>query len=159
MSNIEILRYKNHKFMFIDGRLWMWDTPEERELQKELGEQAFGDVLIAGYGFGILTEFSMKNPKVNSLTTVEKYQEVIEKMKEFSKIYGKIIIGDFYTLSENQKFDCIISDIWPDIDAKFLKDYVKFKKKAKKLLKRNGLILAYGKDFFEYLLKNKVKKS
>ncbi|MEM4703431.1 MAG: hypothetical protein QXP53_03045, partial [Candidatus Pacearchaeota archaeon] len=70
-------------------------------------------------------------------------------------IYGKIIISDFYDLSENQKFDCIIGDILPDIDAEFLKDYIKFKKKSQKLLKKNGKILAWGKDYFEFLLKKK----
>ncbi|MCX8194023.1 MAG: hypothetical protein N3G19_01535 [Candidatus Pacearchaeota archaeon] len=153
---IEILEYKNHKFMFINSYLWMWDTQQERRLQKDLAKKAFGDVLIAGYGFGILTKFLLKNPKVKSVTTVEKYKEVIDKMKELEgKIYGKILIKDFYDLPENKKYDCIIGDIWPDIDVKFLKDYVKFKKKAQKLLKKNGKILAWGKDFFEYLLKNR----
>lgn len=139
--------------MFINDYLWMWDTPQETKLQKELAQKAFGDVLVAGYGLGILPKFLIKNPKVKSVTTIEKYKEVIEKMKEFNKIYGKIIISDFYDFPENQKFDCIIGDIWPDIDAKFLKEYIKFKKKSQKLLKKNGEILAWGKDYFEYLLK------
>jgi spermidine synthase len=133
----------------------MWDTPQERELQKDLAKQASGDVLVAGYGFGILTKFLLKNPKVKSVTTVEKYKEVIEKMREFGLIYGKIIMKDYYDLPEDKKYDYVIGDIWPDIDAKFLKDYIKFKNKAKKLLRSNGKILAWGKDFFEYLIKNK----
>ncbi|MEM4152632.1 MAG: hypothetical protein QXK80_00715 [Candidatus Pacearchaeota archaeon] len=76
-------------------------------------------------------------------------------MRKCDKIYGKVIISDFYDLPENQKFDCIIGDIWPDIDARFLKDYVKFKNKAQKLLKKNGKILAWGKDYFEFLLKKR----
>lgn len=155
---IEILHHKKHKFMFIDDCLWMLDTPQEKDLQKELANKSFGNVLVAGYGFGILTEFLLKNPKVESVTTVEKHKEVIKKMKTFGKIYGKIIINNFYDLPENKKYDCIIGDIWPEIDTKFLKDYVKFKRKAKKLLKKKGVILAWGKDFFEYLLQ-KVKKS
>ena len=152
MKKIEILDYKGHKFMFIDGYLWMWDIPRERNLQKDLANKAFGNVLIAGYGFGILTEYCLKNPKVKSVTTVEKYREVIDKMKEYGKIFGKIIINDFYELSENQKFDCVIGDIWPDIDAEFLTDYVNFKNKSEKLLNRDGLLLAWGKDYYEFLL-------
>ena len=155
MTKIKILQHKNHKFMFIDDYLWMWDVPQEKEIQEDLAKQASGDVLVAGYGFGILTKFLLKNSKVRSVTTVEKFKEVIEKMKEFGPIHGKIIIWDYYNLPEDKKFDCIIGDIWPDIDAKFLKDYVKFKKKAEKLLKNNGKILAWGKDFFEYLIKTK----
>lgn len=155
MVKIEILNHKKHKFMFINNRLWMWDTPEERDAEKELADKSFGNVLVAGYGFGILTKALLKNPKVKSVTTVEKYKEVIEKMKEFGPIYGKIILGDFYDFPEDKKFDCVIGDIYPDIDRVFLKDYIKFKKKAEKLVKKNGIILAWGKEFFEYLIKNK----
>ncbi|MBI4215033.1 hypothetical protein HY546_03475 [archaeon] len=70
-------------------------------------------------------------------------------------VQGKIVIGDFYRLPETKKFDCVIGDIWPDIDPMFLKDYVRFKRKAQKLLKRNGKIIAWGGDFFEYLLSKK----
>ena len=152
---IEIVRHTNHRFMFIDGYLWMWDTPQEKLLQEELAKQAYGDVLVAGYGFGILTQAILKNPKVKSVTTAEKYNEVIKKISESGRVYGKIIISDFYKLPEKQKFDCVAGDIWPDIDSGFLDDYVKFKKKSKKLLKKNGKILAWGKDYFEYLLRQK----
>ncbi|MCG2827198.1 MAG: hypothetical protein L6265_11470 [Thermoplasmatales archaeon] len=155
MAKIEILQHKNHRFMWLDNYLWMWDTPQEKELQKELSDQSFGDVLVAGYGFGILPEYLSKNPKVKSVTTIEKYPEVIDKMKEAGQIHGKIIIDDFYNISEDKKYDCVVGDIWPDIAVKFLKDYLKFKSKAKKLLKKNGIILAWGKDFFEYLEQKK----
>ncbi len=133
----------------------MWDTPQEIKLQEDLAKKAFGDVLVAGYGLGILPKFLIKNPKVKSVTIAEKYKEIIEKMKKSEKINGKIIISNFYDLPESQKFDCIIGDIWPDIDIKFLKDYVKFKNKSQKLLKKKGKILAWGKDYFEFLLKKK----
>lgn len=155
MAKIEILSHKNYKFLFINNDLWMWDTPRERELQKNIAKKAFGDVLVVGYGFGIIVEFLIKNPKIKSITIVEKYEEIIKKMKKPNKIYGKIVINDFYKLSEAQKFDCIIGDIWQDIDTEFLKDYIQFKKKARRLLKKNGKILAWGGDYFEYLLKNK----
>lgn len=153
MNKVEILQHKGYRFMFLDDYLWMWDTPQEKDLQKNLAKKAFGNVLVVGCGFGILTKFVLKNPKVKSVVTIEKYKEVVEKMKELDSIPGKIIIDDFYNLPESKKFDCVIGDIWPDIDSKFLKDYVKFKKKAQKLLKKNGKVFAWGKEFFEYLLK------
>lgn len=138
--------------MYLDDYLWMWDTPQEKELQQELASQAYGDVLVAGYGFGLLQKDLMKNPKVKSVTTVEKYQEVMDKIEEISgRIYGNIIIGDFFDIDEEKKYDCVIGDIWPDIAAKFLDDYLKFKNKSLKVLKENGIILAWGKEFFEYL--------
>ena len=156
MAKIDILKYNEYVFMWLNGYLWMWDTPQERELQKELAEKAYGDVLVAGYGLGIVQEYLLKNPKVKSITTLEEYKEDVEKCKElFGKIYGKVIIKNFYKYKGRKKFDCVIGDIWPDISAKFLKDYVKFEKKSKEVLKKNGKILAWGQDYFEYLLKNK----
>ncbi len=141
---IEVLNHKKHSFIFINNLLWMWDTPQERSLQKELAKKAYGDVLVAGYGLGIVTEFLTKNPKVKSITTVEKYKEILDKVSESKKIYGNVIISDFYNVSEYKKYDCVIGDIWPEIDALYLKDYIKFKKKAEKLLKDSGNILAWG---------------
>ncbi|MFH1111518.1 MAG: hypothetical protein V1712_00410 [Patescibacteria group bacterium] len=157
-KKVEILQHKGHKFMWLNNYLWMWDTPQEKELQKELAKKAYGEVLVVGYGFGLLPMYLLKNKKVKSVTTVEKYKEVIDKMKEMSgQIYGKIMLNDFYKVSASKKYDCVIGDIWPDIAAKFLKDYVRFNKKAKKLLKKDGVILAWGKEFFEYLLEKKAK--
>ena len=155
MTKIDILEHKGSRFLWLDDYLWMWDTEQEKELQKELANEAHGDVLVAGYGFGLLSEYLLQNPKVKSVTTIEKYEEVIEKMKEFGKIHGEIIIGDYYGLLGDRKYDCIIGDIWPDISKKFLGDYVKFKEKARKLLNEDGTVLAWGKEFFEYLLEKK----
>lgn len=157
MARVEILQHKGHRFMYLDDYLWMWDTPQEKALQQELANGAYGDVLVAGYGLGLLPEYLLKNPKVKSVTTVEKYQEVIDKMKEMSgQIFGEIIIGDFFDIDEGKKYDCVIGDIWPDIAAKFLNDYLKFKNKSLKVLKENGVILAWGKEFFEYLESQKL---
>ncbi len=152
MVKIEIVQVKNHKFLFLDDYLWMWDLPQEQELQRDIANQAFGNVLVAGYGLGIVIKHLLENPKVKSVTTVEKYQEVIDKMKEFEDIHGKVIIGDFYELPENRRYDCVIGDIWAEIDRRFLEDYRTFKEKAQKLVKPTGLILGWGKDYFEYLL-------
>ena len=127
----------------------------ERELQGKLAKQAYGDVLVAGYGFGLIVEALLKNPRVKSITSVEKCREVLDAV---GKTYGKVILWDFYDSPEDKKYDCVIGDIWQDIDPLFLKDYKKFKAKASKLLKKDGKILAWGQDFFEYLLKLKYDK-
>lgn len=152
MAKIEIVEIKNHRLLFLDECLWMWDFPNEQELQRDVVNQAFGEVLVAGYGFGIATKYLLENPKVKSVTSVEKYPEVIEKMRKFGEIYGKIIINDFFKLSEDKKYDCVVGDIWQEIDQRFVDNYRKFKEKAQKLVKPNGLILGWGKDYFEYLL-------
>ena len=157
MNNIEILQHKGHRFMYLDDYLWMWDTPQEKELQKELADQSYGDVLVAGYGFGLLPEYLLANRKVKTITTIEIYQEVIDKMREISgQIYGDVVVGDYFEINEDKKYDCVVGDIWPDITAKFLDDYLKFKSKATRLLKKDGIVLAWGKDYFEYLDEKKL---
>ncbi|MBU2635096.1 class I SAM-dependent methyltransferase [Patescibacteria group bacterium] len=127
----------------------MWDIPIEREIQKNIAIQAFGDVLVAGYGLGIVQEYLIKNPKVKSLLTIEKLKEVVVLAeKNYGRIYGNIEIGDFFTYSPKRQFDCVIGDIWEEITSECLKDYKEFESKAKNLLKPNGRIFAWGSRFF-----------
>lgn len=156
MSKVEIIKQKGHNFLWVDDYLWMWDIPEERKDQEEIAQQAFRDVLMAGYGLGLVQEYLLENEKVNSLLSIEEFKEVIEECKKvYGKIYGKIEIGDFYDYFPSQKFDCIIGDIWPDQALRHIEDYIKFKNKAKILLKEGGKILGWGMDYFEYLLESK----
>ena len=152
MAKIEIVQHKNHKFLFIDDYLWMWDLPHEKELQRDIAKQGFGDVLVAGYGFGLVTKYLLENPKVTSVTTVEKNQEVLDQIQRFGPLQGKVVIADFFELPEDTKYDNVIGDIWAEIDARFLSDYIKFKDKAQRLLKTDGQVLGWGSDYFEYLL-------
>lgn len=151
---IEILKQKGYNFLWIDKYLWMWDIPAEQEAQKNIANKAYGNVLIAGYGLGIIQKYLTQNPKVTLIKTIEKHYEIIEMCKkEYKKIYGCIEYSNFYDYNTTFKFDCIIGDIWEDILPRCLKDYKKFKNKAKTLLKSDGKILAWGKDFYEYLIK------
>ena len=122
------------------------------KIAKRSGPTRFWWCFDGRVGFGFVTKFLLENPKVKSVTTVEKYPEIIAKMSEFGPIYGEIIISEFYNLPEDKKFDCVVGDIVVEIDARFLDDYVQFKQKAQKLIKPNGVVLAWGKDYFEYLL-------
>ena len=103
MKKVDICCFKKHRFMFVNRYLWMWDTPQEKELQEDLAKQAFGDVLVAGYGLGLVQKYLLNNKKVKTITTVELYKEVIEKMKRIEKIRGEVIIGDYYKLLEDKK--------------------------------------------------------
>lgn len=155
---VEILKQKGYRFLWINDYLWMWDIPIEQKMQKKIADECYGDVLIAGYGLGIVQRCLTKRLKVNSITTIEKYPEVtVACQKEYGKIYGSVIHGDFYNqIPSDEKFDCIIGDIWEEITPENLKKYKRFKNKAKQFLKPNGKIFAWGKDYFEYLIKEKT---
>lgn len=150
---VEILRQKGHRFLWVDGYLWMWDLPVERKAQKEVADKAHGEVLVAGYGLGLVQQYLTENPKVKSVLSLEISNNVIEAVKEeYGRLYGEVEIGDFYKFNSGREFDYVIGDVWEDLVAESLPEYQKFKAKAQTLLKPNGKILAWGQDFFEYML-------
>ena len=152
MPKVEILKQNGFNFLWIDNCLWMWDIPVEQRAQKQIANQAYGDVLVAGYGLGVVQRYLSKNPKVTSITTVEKLSAVIkESKKAYGKIYGQVVIKDFYRYKSKNKFDCVIGDVWADILPEGLGQYRKFEKKAKLLVRRDGKVLAWGQDFFKAL--------
>jgi len=157
---VEILQQKGYHFLWVDDYLWMWDIPAELEIQQDIANQCYGDVLIAGLGLGVVQRLLQYNPRVNldEMLTIEKYREVYEAYDEYGfDMIGGIHIGDFNEAiagcdPDDHKFDCVVGDIWPEISPKYLSDYIKFKSKAQEFLKPNGKILAWGIDYYEYLL-------
>jgi len=159
MSEIKIKKQEGHDFLYIKGDLWMTTNPWEKRLQKYIAEQAHGDVLIAGYGLGVVQKFLQESRLVSSVTSVEINPEIMALCEErYRKIHGRVILGDFYKFPENIKYDCVIGDIAQEMDSQFLEDYKMFKEKAEKLIKPEGKILAWGQDFFEYLIEKEKGK-
>ena len=152
-DNVEIKEQNGHKFLWINDELWMWDIPVERKLQKDIADAAYGEVLVAGYGLGLVQKYLLENKNVSLVVTVEKMPKVINECERvYGKLYGDVLIGDFFTYPENTQFDCVIGDIWSDIVPECLEDYKKFKAKATGLVKEDGKILAWGQDYFEFLI-------
>uniref|UniRef100_A0A6H1ZUQ9 Methyltransferase n=1 Tax=viral metagenome TaxID=1070528 RepID=A0A6H1ZUQ9_9ZZZZ len=150
---IEIIKQNGFNFLWINNYLWMWDIPVEKEIQKRMSDGAYGSVLVAGYGLGIIQQYLFQNKKVTSFITIEKYPEIEKLCREtYGEIYGSIIVKDFFEYNTVLKFDCIIGDIWEDIIPESLNKYKQFKKQAKKFLKPSGRIIAWGQEFFEYLI-------
>ena len=160
MERAEILRQNGYDFLWIrDGSgkpdLWMWDVPTEVRAQKQIADQAWGEVLVAGYGLGLVQKLLLENPKVTRVVTCEIEPQVVKaNKKRYGKLWGEVVLGDFYRFSSQKKFDCVIGDIWLDIMPEYLGDYLAFRKKAQSLVKKGGKILGWGLDYFEYKLKN-----
>lgn len=150
---VEIIQQKGYNFLWIDDYLWMWDIPRERELQKQIADKCFGRVLIAGYGLGVVQRYLLDNKWVTSVLTVEKHKQVIDECyRVYGNIHGHIVISDFFDYHSPYKFDCVIGDIWEDIEPERLDDYKKFKDKAQELVISSANIFAWGKDYYEYLI-------
>lgn len=156
MSKVEIIKIKEDVFLYINDYLWMWDTEQERTEQKLLAQQAFGDVLVAGYGLGVLQRLLLQNKDIHDVRTIEIDPNVIQAARNhYGHISGSITIGDFYTCPWASPYDCVIGDCWQDITPRCLPDYIKFKEAAFRATNKSGLILAWGQEFFEYLLATK----
>lgn len=148
MEEVKIVSDEGVMCLMAGDDTLMCNSPEAISDQKEMAAQAFGDVLVAGYGFGFLQKFLTESPKVNSVTSVEILPEVIDlARKEFGKIYGTAVVGDFfgYTPPQGRKFDCVMGDIW--VAHQFSSsDLLKFKEKANSLLKEGGKIITFFND-------------
>ncbi len=162
--NVEILEMKGHHFLWIDGELWMWDLPAEVEIQQEMADLAYGNVLVVGCGLGVIQRMLGANPEVDNteLLTIEKNVDVYTACRDHGlAVPGGIFICDFFFDAINgiksiRIYDFVIGDIWPEINKKYLDLYKKFKTKAAEFLKPDGKILAWGKDYYEYLIEKET---
>jgi len=159
-ADVEITKQKGHRFLWIDDYLWMWDLPEEVRIQKSYAAAVTGNILVAGYGLGILQRYLAENPRVKYVLTVEKHAQVVEACRrEFGKQYGFVTIEDFYEFETSEKFDFVIGDIWTEIYPQALPYYKRYKKWASRFLKQpDGQIIAWGMEFFEYLIEKENKE-
>lgn len=99
-----------------NGDVVMSNTPMEERTNRRFVVSANGDVLIGGLGIGMIIMAIQDEPKVKSITVIEKSQEVIELVASKLPFNDKvqIINADVFTWKpeKGQKFDCIYMDIW-----------------------------------------------
>jgi hypothetical protein len=95
------------------------DTKSSKEI-KELYSSydlAYGDVLISGLGFGILSLWVASKPEVKSVKVIEYSQGVIDLFLQSNTLPKNITIelGDISTYESNEKYDCILLDHFQDL--------------------------------------------
>ncbi len=103
------------------GEIWMLDVPSEAQTIDPCANKAKGKVLTFGLGIGYFIYMASLNPKVTSITVVERSSEVIEMFKECllpqfpANLKLEIIHGDaFDYFNEDfiEQFDYTFVDIW-----------------------------------------------
>lgn len=60
------------------GGVWMSDCPAELVAMHAFAESARGDVLVGGLGLGIVVRYLAMNPRVRSVTVVERERDVLD---------------------------------------------------------------------------------
>lgn len=105
-----------------NGTLLMSDTSMERRTNAHFVTRAHGDVLIGGLGMGMIVLSIQDNQNVDSITIIEKEQDVISLMMgqpnvKFNEKVN-IICSDVFTWKppKGRKYDCIYMDIWPYVN-------------------------------------------
>ena len=109
--------------------VWMLDAPSESYTIDPYAKKAQGDVLTFGLGIGYFAFMSLLNPKVKSVTIIEKSESVISMFKQYilpqfsNKDKVKIIEGDafdYFNKAFIEEFDYVFVDIWKSGDDGFL---------------------------------------
>ena len=103
-------------------KVWMSLTPMELQSQSHHAWFAHGHVVVMGLGMGAVVYNLLQNPKVVSITVVEREQSLVELLRhsatwfDASVAAGKIIvsIGDAFRFTEPKDtvVDSLIVDLW-----------------------------------------------
>jgi len=108
----------DYKKLYVGGTLMMSDTPMEYRTNFEAMIAARGDVLVMGLGLGCLLRSILTKDCVDTVTVLEKHQDVIDLVgPTITDPRVSIICADAFDWKwpKGQKFDYVWHDIWPDI--------------------------------------------
>lgn len=100
VNKFEVRSKKELLYLMINGRQWMLYNIETHQQAAQLFSHyylACGDVITTGLGFATRENWILKNPKIKSLTVIEKNQTVIDYHRKINpKLFKKanIICAD-----------------------------------------------------------------
>lgn len=102
-----------------DGDAFAWMTTEQSEVSSmdAHAKAAYGEVLLAGLGLGVMTWLTAKNLNVRSITVVEARPEVVELIAPLvENKKTTVLVGDIWEhlASHPGTYDFIDLDLWPD---------------------------------------------
>jgi len=132
----------------INGETQMVDDPLHFIGMKLLAEASEGKVLTAGLGLGLYTIFLQENPLVESITVIEKNEnvkELIEPMiSKYIKKPTKIVIDDIINwINKASNFDTIMIDLWNESNQKTYLEMLSYYG-AFKLANPNAKVYVWG---------------
>lgn len=109
----------------LNGDVWMLDVPSESATIDPIAQQASGKLVSFGLGIGYFVYMAMKNPKVESITVIEKNPKVIELFQKYlepqfpKQIPLNIIEGDamdYFTAEYLSTFESLFVDVYQSIE-------------------------------------------
>lgn len=92
----------------------MSNTQMEQYTNAEFVNNAHGRVLIGGLGIGMILLAIQDKPEVSEILVVEKYQEVIDLVRDQLPLNEKVTVvaSDIFEYVPEGKFNTIYLDIW-----------------------------------------------
>lgn len=136
-----------HLEIGVGHNLWMVES-EIEELAQQIGDSPRGKCLEIGLGLGIASRYILSFPEVELLTTVEINPDVIavhEMVNYIDDSRHKGINGNGldFILQTEEKYDFIFFDHYSIIDEDTLDMIDTYAKAAKKILTKDGIMLAW----------------
>lgn len=108
-----------------NGRIWMTVTPNEIHTIRPAAQASHGKVLAYGLGLGYFAFHALMNPRVESVTVVERSRDVIA-LFERHLLPGfprrdalRILRADAFDYAKNtapqEHYDTVFTDLWHDV--------------------------------------------
>lgn len=95
-------------------RQMVYDQYVNREIKEFYSQydMAYGDVLITGFGFGILAQWLSSKPEVNSVTVIELEKDIYDIFLMHNTLHEKVnvIIADASSYKTDKHYDCLFLD-------------------------------------------------
>ena len=108
-----------------NGRIWMTVTPNEINTIRPCAKAVSGKVLAYGLGLGYFAFHALLNPRVTSITVVERSEAVISLFRRcllprFPRPEAlRIVQADAFDYAERtapgEGYDCVFTDLWHDV--------------------------------------------
>lgn len=100
----------------------MSDTRMEQVTNGDFVLNAHGKVLIGGLGIGMVLLAIQDKPDVEEIVVVEKYQEVIDLVRNQLPLNNKVrvVCEDIFEYEPEQKFNTIYLDIWNNANDRLI---------------------------------------
>ncbi len=140
--------------LYVNEQLMMSNTTMEQNTNREVIHRAKGDVLVAGLGIGLILVPILAKLEVDTVTVVEKYQDVIDLVApriQHPKL--TVVCADIMAWNPppDQKFDTIYFDIWPDICTDNLKQINTLHRRGARWKKPNAWMHSWSADYLRSL--------
>ncbi len=129
---LEAVEAGHYKRLVRSGEVIMSNTQMELRTNSAIMHRAKGHVLINGLGLGVVLAHILSKPEVESVTVIEKSEDVIKlTAPHFKDKRLTVIHADAYDYKPEPKkrFAAVWHDIWDDICSDNLASMTKLKRK------------------------------